>query len=39
MSDNSATIRFGLADIPVPMVYATYRIIRDCNQEFLTLFG
>ncbi len=39
MSDSSATIRFGLADIPVPMVYATYRIIRDCNQEFLTLFG
>lgn len=30
---------FSLQDIPVPMVYATHRIIRDFNEEFLTLFG
>lgn len=30
---------FTLAEIPVPMVYATYRIIRDCNEEFAALFG
>lgn len=32
-------LRFGLAEIPVPMVYATHRIIRDCNAEFAALFG
>ncbi|MCX8279838.1 LuxR C-terminal-related transcriptional regulator [Phyllobacterium sp. 0TCS1.6C] len=31
--------RFGLADLPVPMVYATHRIIRDCNTEFAAIFG
>ena len=31
--------QFTLADIPVPMVYATHRIIRDCNSEFAALFG
>ena len=30
---------FSLHEIPVPMVYATFRIIRDCNAEFLSLFG
>ncbi|CCM78871.1 helix-turn-helix transcriptional regulator [Rhizobium mesoamericanum] len=30
---------FQLKEIPVPMVYATYRIIRDCNEEFCRLFG
>ena len=30
---------FALAEIPVPMVYATHRIIRDCNGEFAALFG
>lgn len=30
---------FTLADMPVPMVYATHRIIRDCNIEFAQLFG
>lgn len=30
---------FALADIPVPMVFATHRIIRDCNPEFASLFG
>ena len=30
---------FALADIPVPMVFAAHRIIRDCNQEFAALFG
>lgn len=28
-----------LADSPVPMVHATYRIIRECNAEFAALFG
>lgn len=32
-------VSFRLAEIPVPMVYATHRIIRDCNGEFATLFG
>lgn len=31
--------RFSLDEIPVPMVYATYRIIRDCNDAFAALFG
>ncbi len=31
--------RFGLAEIPVPMVHATHRIIRNCNGEFASLFG
>ena len=31
--------RFWLAELPVPMVYATYRIIRDCNVEFAHTFG
>lgn len=30
--------RFSLGEIPVPMVYATHRIIRDCNEEFAVLF-
>lgn len=33
------TPRFALSDLPVPMVYATYRIIRDCNAGFAALFG
>lgn len=32
-------MNFLLADIPVPLVYATYRIIRDCNDSFAHLFG
>ncbi len=39
MLDNSESRRFSLAEIPVPMVYATHRIIRDCNHEFADLFG
>lgn len=35
----SAAPTFALADIPVPMVFATHRIIRDCNEEFAALFG
>lgn len=31
--------RFSLADMPVPLVYATHRIIRDCNDAFATLFA
>ena len=30
---------FTLDEIPVPMVFATHRIIRDCNAEFAGLFG
>ena len=30
---------FTLAEMPVPMVFATHRIIRDCNIEFAGLFG
>lgn len=30
---------FTLSDMPVPMVFATHRIIRDCNAEFASLFG
>jgi PAS domain S-box-containing protein len=36
---DEAPLRFTLADMPVPMVYATHRIIRDCNDAFATLFG
>lgn len=32
-------MQFSLAEIPVPMVYATHRIIRDCNEQFAALFG
>jgi PAS domain S-box-containing protein len=32
-------LKFTLADIPVPMVFAAHRIIRDCNAEFAALFG
>lgn len=35
----TAVPKFSLADIPVPMVFATHRIIRDCNPEFAALFG
>lgn len=35
----NAAPTFVLADIPVPMVFATHRIIRDCNEEFAALFG
>ncbi|RIX98006.1 PAS domain S-box protein [Aureimonas flava] len=31
--------RFALAELPVPLVFATHRIIRDCNAEFAALFG
>jgi PAS domain S-box-containing protein len=32
-------MRFALSEIPLPMVFATHRIIRDCNAEFAALFG
>lgn len=32
-------VDFELEELPMPMVYATHRIIRDCNQEFALLFG
>lgn len=35
----STAPRFALSDLPVPMVYATYRIIRDCNDGFAALFA
>lgn len=31
--------KFRLDEIPLPMVHATHRIIRDCNEEFASLFG
>lgn len=34
-----ASLAFTLAEIPVPMVFATHRIIRDCNEAFAALFG
>ncbi|WP_235919454.1 helix-turn-helix transcriptional regulator [Aureimonas psammosilenae] len=37
--EHSAVSRFSLAELPVPLVFATYRIIRDCNAEFAALFG
>ena len=37
--DDDLAPRFALAELPVPMVYATYRIIRDCNAGFAALFG
>jgi len=39
MIELPATLRFSLKEIPVPMVYATHRIIRNCNEEFSSLFG
>jgi PAS domain S-box-containing protein len=35
----STPLSFALSDLPVPMVFATHRIIRDCNGEFAALFG
>ena len=32
-------MQFFLADMPVPLVFATHRIIRDCNAAFAGLFG
>lgn len=32
------SIRFELADMPIPMVYARHRIIRGCNEAFAMLF-
>lgn len=31
--------QFSLSELPLPMVYATHRIIRECNASFATLFG
>ncbi|GLQ16999.1 PAS and helix-turn-helix domain-containing protein [Maritalea porphyrae] len=31
--------RFELAEMPVPLVFAEHRIIRECNIEFATIFG
>ncbi len=39
MEEDAASLRLSLQEMPVPMVYATHRIIRDCNAEFCTLFG
>ena len=36
---NSIALAFTLEQVPVPLVYATHRIIRDCNQAFASLFG
>lgn len=39
MSAPSAPPRFGLEELPVPLVYATHRIIRETNSAFAELFG
>ena len=31
--------KFTLSDMPVPLVFAAHRIIRDCNHAFAKLFG
>jgi DNA-binding CsgD family transcriptional regulator len=31
-------LQFALSDLPVPIAYATHRIIRDCNLAFADLF-
>ena len=31
--------RFELAEMPVPMVFAQHRIIKECNFEFAAIFG
>tara|TARA_R110002020_G_scaffold14683_2_gene52134 strand:- start:5780 stop:6346 length:567 start_codon:yes stop_codon:yes gene_type:complete len=38
-SADAPSMRFTLGEIPLPMVFATHRIIRDCNGEFAALFG
>ncbi|MHA6729496.1 LuxR C-terminal-related transcriptional regulator [Devosia sp. A369] len=35
----SSRFSLTLEDIPVPMVFAAHRIIRNCNTEFADLFG
>lgn len=30
---------FHLTELPVPLVYATHRVLRDCNELFAQLFG
>src|SRR5579872_6513273 len=30
---------YALSQMPVPMVFAKHRVIRDCNQPFADLFG
>lgn len=39
IANSASAIRFKLTDLPVPMVYASHRIIRDCNTEFAETFG
>ncbi len=39
MAADTSPFRFALAELPVPLVYATHRIIRDCNEPFTALFG
>ena len=36
---NTAQTAFTLSELPVPLVFATHRVIRDCNAEFAALFG
>lgn len=35
---DNGSLRFTISDMPVPMAYATHRIIRDCNVAFADLF-
>lgn len=38
-TQDAATYLFALTELPVPLVFATHRIIRDCNEPFAALFG
>lgn len=39
LDPSSSGLSVSLNELPVPMVYATHRMIRDCNDEFAALFG
>lgn len=39
MVTQPSSLAFAIEDLPVPLVYATYRIIRSVNTAFAELFG
>lgn len=36
---SASPLTFTLPQLPVPLVFATHRVIRDCNSEFAAVFG
>lgn len=32
-------MKYDLEELPAPLVHATHRVIKDCNQQFASLFG